>query len=108
MRNAMSCFAKRWTSACLATSVPVEPGRFVVLAVGVVVAALRAAHLVAHQQHRRPDREQRQRQEVLHLAVAQPLHRGIVGGPLDAAVPAQVVVRSVAVALAVRLVVLAL
>ena len=40
---------------------PVEPGELVVLAVGVVVAALGAAHLVAAQQHRDALRQQQRR-----------------------------------------------
>ena len=94
-------------SACLSTSVPVEPADLVVLAIGVVVAALRAPDLVAHQQHRRPEREQGQGQEVLDLAVAQRLDGGIVGRPFDAAIPAEVVVGAVAVVFAVCFVVLA-
>ena len=86
---------------------PVEPARLVVLAVGVVVAALRAAHLVAHQQHRRAERQQVDRQQVARLAAAQGEHVGVVGGALGAAVPAQVVVGAVAVVFAVGLVVLA-
>ena len=54
-----------------------------------------------------PESEQRHRQEILHLAVAQRLDAGIVGRALDAAVPAQVVVAPVPVLLAVGLVVLA-
>ena len=76
------------------------------MAVGVVVAALRAPDLVAHQQHRRPHGEHRQRQEVLHLAVAQPFHGRIVGRSFDATVPAQVVGGAVEIAVTVRLVVL--
>ena len=43
----------------------------VVLAVGVVVALLRAAELVARQQHRRALRQEQRRQHVAHLALAQ-------------------------------------
>ena len=41
----------------LGDEVPVEPGDFVVLTEGVVVAALGAPHLVAHQQHRGSGRQ---------------------------------------------------
>ena len=54
---------------------PVEPGRLVVLAVRVVVAALRASDLVAHQQHRRAHAEEQQCEEVLDLPVAERLDR---------------------------------
>ena len=87
---------------------PVEPARFVVLAVGIVVAALRAPDFVAHEKQRRADGEQRERDEVLHLAVAQALDRDVVARPFHAAVPAQIEVVPVAVAFAVRLVVLAI
>ena len=85
---------------------PIEPADLAVAAIGVIVAALRAPHFVAHHEHRRTDRKQGQREEVLDLSVAQPLHLGVVARPLDAAVPAPVIVRAVAVVFAVRLVVL--
>ena len=44
-----------------------EPADLVVLAVGVVVAALRARELVAHQQHRHALRKQQRRQQVALL-----------------------------------------
>src|SRR5262249_21746415 len=75
--------------------------------VGVVVAALRVANLVAHQDHGHAERHQRDGQEVLDLAVTQFLDGRIVGRSLDATVPAGVVVGAVAVVLAVGLVVLA-
>src|SRR5262249_45932326 len=74
----------------------------------VVVPPLCAAHLVAHEEHWRPERNQYGGEEVLHLAVAQPLDGGIVGGALDAAVPAAVVVRAIAVLLSVCFVLLAI
>ena len=46
------------------------PARFVVLAVGVVVAALRAAEFVATEQHRHPARDQQCQQEILDLAAS--------------------------------------
>ena len=53
---------------CCSTQRPVEPAELVVLAVGVVVAALRAADLVAGDEHRHALREQQDRSEVLDLA----------------------------------------
>ena len=85
---------------------PVEPTGLVVVAVGVVVAALRAPHLVAHQEHRRAHRQQGQRQEVLHLTVAELVDARIFGRPFDAAIPAQIIIGAVAVPFAVTLVVL--
>ena len=87
---------------------PVEPGRLIVVAVGVVVSALRPPHLVAHQQHRYAESEHGGGQAVLHLSVAQFLHRRVVGRTLGPAVPAPIVVRPVTVALAVQLIVFAL
>src|SRR5204863_4139408 len=84
---------------------PVEPVALVVAAVGVVVAVLRAPHLVAHENHGNTERKQRDRQHVLHLTVAKTLDVGIGGRPFDAAVPAAVVVGAVPVLLAVVLVV---
>src|SRR5690606_15021517 len=80
---------------------PIEPGELVVLAVGVVVAALGAAELVPAEQHRYAAGEHQRRQEVPLLALAQETDPRIVGRPFVAAVPGTVVVGSVAVVLAV-------
>src|ERR1051326_1247016 len=85
---------------------PVVPGDLVVLAPGVVVAALRARELVAPEQHRHALREEERRQEVPLLALAERLDRRVVVRPLDATVPTAIVVGAVAVLLEVRLVVL--
>src|SRR5262249_61774323 len=66
---------------------PVEPGELVVLAVGVVVAALRAPELVAAAEHRHALRQRQRRDEVALLPLAQLLDAPIVGLALDAAVP---------------------
>src|SRR5450759_4718967 len=52
----------------LLQKVPVNPTGFIVLTVGVVIAALRAAKFVASQQHRHPARDQLSQQEVFYLA----------------------------------------
>ncbi len=103
-RRAMSPAVKASRSS--SASRPVEPGDLVVLAVGVVVAALRAADLVAAEQHRHALRQQQRGQQVALLACPQREHLGVVGRSLDAAVPRAVVVLAVAVVLAVGLVVL--
>ena len=69
---------------------PVDPADLVVLAVGVVVAVLRAPDFVAGQDHRHAAREHQDGDEVPDLPVAQGFDGGIVGRALDAAVPAQV------------------
>jgi hypothetical protein len=65
-----------------------------------------APELVAAEQHRHALREKQRGQEVALLAFAQREDLRIVGRPLDAAVPAAVVVGAVAAVLAVGLVVL--
>ena len=67
---------------------------------------LRAAELVAAEDHRHALRQQQRRQQVALLTGAQLVDLGIVGRSLGAAVPAAVVALAVAVVLAVRLVVL--
>src|SRR5690606_29207845 len=85
---------------------PVVPGDLVVLAVGVVVAALGAADLVAAQDHGDALGEQQRRQQVALLALAQRQDMPIIGGTFDAVVPGVVLVDAIAVALVVGLVVL--
>ena len=67
---------------------PIEPTGLVILAVGVVIALLGAAHLVTGGEHGDAAREQQQDREVAHLPVAERLDRRIAGFALDAAVPA--------------------
>ena len=74
--------------------------------VGVVVAALGAAALVAGGDHRDAGRQAQRGQQVRGLLAAQGHDLGVVGLALDAAVPGPVVVGAVAVVLAVGLVVL--
>src|SRR5581483_10010793 len=90
----------------LLNQAPVEPRKLVVLAVGVVVALLRAAHLVAAEQHRYALGKEERRQEVALLAGAAVQHVGVVGRALDATVPRAVEALAVVVVLAVGLVVL--
>ena len=85
---------------------PVEPGDRVVLAVGVVVALLGAAALVAEEEHRHALAQQQRGQQVLDLPQADGFDAAACGGAFDAVVVAEVVVVAVAVPLAVGLVVL--
>ena len=66
---------------------PVEPSQRAVVAIGVVVAELRAADLVAHQQHRNPLAEEEQGQGVPDLPPSQGVDLRIVRLAFDAAVP---------------------
>ena len=87
---------------------PVEPGEFVVLAVGVVVAVLGAADFVPRKQHGYALRQHQGDEDVALLARAQGQDIGVVGGAFYTAVPGAVVVGTVAVVLAVGFVVLVL
>src|SRR5688572_6233786 len=78
---------------------PVEPVGLIVVAVEVVVPALRSTHLVSHENHGQADGEQRDRVEVLDLPVPESLDNRVIGRALRAAVPAPVVARAVAVLL---------
>ena len=85
---------------------PVDRAYGVVLGVGVVVAALAEAELHAHREHRHAARGDKQGHEIALVARSRLQDRLIVRRTLDAVIPAQVVVRAVAIALAVGLVVL--
>ncbi len=93
-------------SRCERGQIPVRPADLVVLAVGVVVALLRASDFVAAANHRDPDREHQRRHQVAALPIAQVEDAAILGRAFDAAIPAQVVVLAVLVVLAVGVVVL--
>jgi hypothetical protein len=93
-------------AAVRADALPVEPGDVVVLAIGVVVAALGPAEFVAAEQHGRAARQQQDGQHVAHLHQPHGADLRIVGRPLDAVIGRKIVAMAVAVVLAVRLVVL--
>src|SRR5271157_2451714 len=86
--------------------IPVEPTRIVVLAVGVIVAALTTLHLVAHNKHGHTHRKHGGGEKVLYLPVAQPFYCGIVRWTFEAAIPASVVLAAVAVVFTIFFVVL--
>src|SRR5207245_6430169 len=83
-----------------------EPAGLVILTIGVVVAGLRAPHLVAHEHHGHPRGQHGHGEEVLHLPRSQRVDVTILRRAFHATVPASVVVGAVAIVLAVRLVVL--
>src|SRR5262249_61326475 len=87
---------------------PVPPADVVVLAVGVVVAALRAADLVALAEHGDALGEGEAGEQVARETVAQANHVRPLRLALDAPIVAPVGVAAVVVVLAVGLVVLAL
>ncbi len=85
---------------------PFQPGDVVILAIGVVVAALGVADLVAGEQHRHPQRQEQRGEQVAFLLVAQADDRRIISRSFDPAIPAEVRLVTVAVVLAIGLVVL--
>src|SRR6266536_5750424 len=91
-----------------ADQVPVHPADFVVLAIGVVVALLGPAHLVAPEHHPDTLGEHQGGDEVPLHPLPLPADPGIVGGTLRPPVPAVVLVGPVPTALAVPLLVLLL
>src|SRR5499433_2471946 len=84
---------------------PIVPVEFVVLAIGIVVAVLRPADFIAHKEHGQTKREHQHGEEILYLAVPQPLNFRIICWPLNAAVPASIVVRTITIILTVCLIV---
>ena len=85
---------------------PIEPGNRVVLAIGIVVAALSPPAFVAGKEHRHALAEQQRGENVANLAVSQAFDFFASGGPFEAVVAAVVVIVAVAIAFAVGLVVL--
>src|ERR1019366_7797886 len=85
---------------------PVTPTGLVVLAVGVVVAALRAAKFITAEQHRNPARDQQGQKEVLDLAFPQGLDPSIRRLAFSAIVLAEVGVGTVVVVFSVCFIVL--
>src|SRR5207249_1457315 len=77
--------------------VPVDPAQLVVLTVRIVVALLRPAHLVAVANHRHALRKEESGEDISYLPRPQLIDRWIIRRPFNAAIPAQVVVLSVAV-----------
>src|SRR5258706_215547 len=93
-------------AAAAAPELPADPARFIVLAIGVVVAVLRAAELIPRSQHRDAEREEKRRDEVAFLAKAQSKDRRIDGHALLAAIPAEIVAAAVGVLFAIGPIVL--
>src|SRR3954468_24788003 len=83
---------------------PVEPCGVVVLSISIVVAALSMAKLVASEDHRRPVRQQGCRKKIALLPLAELNNLRVVGRSLDAVIPGMIIRVSVAVVLAIGLV----
>src|SRR5262249_50679685 len=87
-------------------SLPVDPADIVVLAVGVVVAVLRIADLVAGENERHAQRQHQAGKLISTKPLAQRDDGWIIARPLMAAIITVIVIGAVAVVLAVGLVVL--
>ena len=85
---------------------PVEPGGRVVLAIGIVVALLAVADLVAGTQHGRALRQRQRGQHGAAYLAALRVDAGIIRGPLDAKVGAHFPIPTIAVVFPVGVVVL--
>src|ERR1700733_8734147 len=85
---------------------PVKPAHLVILAIGIVVAALGSAELVAPKQHGNSTRNKQRQQEIFDQAGSHALDYRIPAGPLHAAIVAVVSVVSIAAKLAVFVIVL--
>src|SRR5271156_4961733 len=83
--------------------IPVQPPRFIVLVIGIVVAELRIQEFIASSEHRDAVRQHQQTAEILYLLPAEREHlrwRRFV--PFVATVPAVVVVSAITVVATVR------
>src|SRR5262245_14386289 len=89
----------------LLSQLPVEPGQRVILAIGIVIALLTMAELIAGEEHRYPLRQQQGGHEVARLLPTQGLHGRLIRRTLNATVPAIVVIGSILVVLAIRFIV---
>src|SRR5665213_1989849 len=85
---------------------PVDPAGFIVLAIGIVVAALTVGNLVTREQQRNAARQKQTGNLIPPQLPAAAPDIGVVGRALDTAIDADIVVGAVAVVFAIGLVVL--
>ena len=85
---------------------PVQPGNFIVLAVGVVVAKLRIAKFVSRQKHRRSAAAQQHRTGIFDHSFPKRFYSGVVGFSLVPTVPAPVIVTSIKISPSISLIML--
>jgi hypothetical protein len=86
---------------------PIEPAGFIILTIGIVVSELRSPRLIAHENHRYTRRKHCNRQKIFDLAVSELFHSWIFAGTFITAIPASVIIHSIAIAFPVRFVVFA-
>src|SRR4029450_3109563 len=89
----------------LSVTLPVEPADLVVLAISVVIAVLSPAPLISAAKHRHALGQKQRRQKIPALPVAQGVYLRIIGGSFHAAIPRLIIVITVAIVVAVQLVV---
>src|SRR4051794_15180556 len=97
---------ERREPAATRTQIPIDPTDFVVLAVRIVVAALRATKLIARLQHRHTLRQQYCGEQIANLTFAQLDYLLIFRRAFDATVPTQVVIVAITVVFEIGFVVL--
>src|SRR5580692_2981094 len=85
---------------------PVKPAHLIILAIGVVIAALGSAKLIAAEQHGNAARDKKSQQKILDQADAHALDSGILARPFHATIVAVIGVVSVTVELAIFVIVL--
>ena len=85
---------------------PVDPGKRIVLGVGIVVATLRAAQFIAHAEHRRAPRGEEGYEQGAHSARSPCQNPGFFCWAFGAAIPRDIIVGSVAIVLAIGLIAL--
>src|SRR5580765_3160005 len=87
---------------------PVKPAHFVILAVRVIVSVLTSAKLIAAQQHWNASRDKKGQQEILDQAVPHSLDSCIIACAFHPAIVAVISIGSIAVVLAIFVIVLLL
>ena len=87
---------------------PVKPAHFVILAVRVIVSVLTSAKLIATQQHWNASRDKKGQQEILDQAVPHSLDSCIIACSFHPAIVAIISIGSIAVVLAIFVIVLLL
>src|SRR5580704_7486477 len=80
---------------------PVKPADLVILTIGIIIAALGSAKLIAAEQHGNPARDEQGQKEILDQSVAHALDTGILARPFHPAIVAVVGIRSIAIELAI-------
>ena len=86
--------------------VPVEPRNLIVLTIGVVIALLRVAHLIARQHHGYTLAHHEHGDGIFHLLVTQAVDVGIIAFSLAATVPTVIMVFAIAIVLTVGFIML--